>query len=99
MVLYRLGIVIVLTAAVVACGRAAAPDQGKAAGRENAAGLASEPLLISPEDILVVDASDRARGPLITGSIQLVRLDQGRSLGRSDVLAQHHLLLFFFTSK
>jgi RND family efflux transporter MFP subunit len=53
-------------AALAACSRAPAPD----ATQTKAGGRAATTLLIAPEDLLTVGATDQAQGPLITGSIQ-----------------------------
>ena len=45
------------------CNRGPTPDAAKKAA-------AAKTLLLSPEDLLVLSASDQAQGPVITGSIQ-----------------------------
>ena len=70
----RLSLSIVLAAAVLAgCGKSQEPAAAAArpGSAPPAAAAASAPvLLLSPEDLRTVGASDQAQGPVITGSIQ-----------------------------
>jgi RND family efflux transporter MFP subunit len=60
-------LVILATAALVACGK---PDKSAAPPTPGAPVKVSAVLLLSPEDLLTVSASDQVAGPVITGTLQ-----------------------------
>lgn len=61
-------LVVLLVVGLAACSRGEKQEPGGSA-RAPGAGLVAS-LLIAPEDLLTVQPSDQAQGPLITGSIQ-----------------------------
>jgi membrane fusion protein (multidrug efflux system) len=73
MVLHRVG-VLLLILGLVACGRPDSPSVEPTSATANSAKAGGAgpaiALLIAPEDVVTVQSSDQARGPLITGSIQ-----------------------------
>lgn len=78
----RLLIVLLSAAVLAACGKADKERSGADSGA--AAGAAT--LLIAPEDLRSVNLSDRAHGPVITGSIQPERRADLRAEVSSVVL-------------
>jgi RND family efflux transporter MFP subunit len=77
----RLLLVMLMTTLLVACGKQGAPA---GAGAGKADGMAT--LLLAPEDLRSVSLSDRAHGPVITGSIQPERRADLRAEVSSVVL-------------
>ena len=65
--MHHILIVIIASAALVACGK---PDKGAAPPTPGAPVKPSAVLLLSPEDLRTVSASDQASGPVITGTLQ-----------------------------
>jgi RND family efflux transporter MFP subunit len=78
----RLPIVLLMAALLAACGKA--DKEGSAADSGKNAGAAT--LLIAAEDLRSVNLSDRAHGPVITGSIQPERRADLRAEVSSVVL-------------
>ena len=61
--LSALVVLVVSAVSLSACNRGPAPDAAKKAA-------AAKTLLLSPEDLITLRASDQAQGPVITGTIQ-----------------------------
>jgi membrane fusion protein, multidrug efflux system len=76
--------VVLIVAMLLAAGCTRAPG---AAGKQQPAAAAQRPLLISPEDLLVVGSSTLASGPSITGSVQPERRADLRAEVSAVVLA------------
>ncbi len=62
--------VVLVTSLLAACGKAGQPATGAAGGKPAADAVT---LLVAPEDLLTVQSSQLANGPVITGSIQPAR--------------------------
>ena len=81
-------IVVAVAAALSACGKPGSDASASASGSASASAktAAAPKLLIAPEDILKVESSQVASGPVITGSIQPERKADLRAEVQSVVM-------------
>jgi CCR4-NOT transcriptional regulation complex NOT5 subunit len=81
-------IVVAIAAALSACGKPGSDASASASGSASASAktAAAPKLLIAPEDILKVESSQVASGPVITGSIQPERKADLRAEVQSVVM-------------